>query len=251
MSRAGRVLLIVGVFISLIAGGVVFLLLATSQPKQADVPTTKMVIAFQNISSRTEILPEQVGLAEWPRALPTPVGAFDESDDVLGKLASVPISPGQPITDKMLIDKGEVKETHSHASLLIEKGNVAVALPVNVKSNVAEAIQVGDRVDVIATLKSQSTSTSALVTQRLLADILVLQVGPWPSPAAKSTSASTGATVLTLQLTEQDVLVLEHTQQIASAFTLVLRPALDRDVLPLEPVTFDYINQRFDYHLPR
>ncbi|MBI4787289.1 MAG: Flp pilus assembly protein CpaB [Chloroflexi bacterium] len=249
MNRAGRILLIFGVLLSIVSGLTVLVVLSLSQPQPAEVPTTKVVVAFQNISSRSEISPDQVGVADWPRALPTPTGGFPDSSSVIGKVATAPIPPGQPITDKLLIDKGDAKETHSNAALIIEKGSVAAAMPVTIKSSVAEAIQAGDRVDVLATFRSPNNG-SGVATQRLLADILVLQVGPWPSANAKQQS-TTGTSVLTLQVKEQDAAVLLYAEEFATEVSLVLRSAGDHDLPTLEPVTFDYINQRFGFKLPR
>ncbi len=251
MSRAGRLLFIFGVLIALISGFFVFILLMSNQPKPVQVPTTQVVIAFQNIAARSEVRAEQVGIAEWPRAVPTPAGGFATTVDVIGKLATAPIYPGQPMTEKMVIDKKEVKETHSNAALILEKGTVAMAMPVNSRSNVADAIQAGDRVDMIVTLRSTSqTGAGAAVTQRLLPDVLILQVGSWPAPGAQQQSAQSGA-IVTFQLKEQDALVLHYALESAGAITLVLRPANDHDLVTLEPVTFDYVNQRFGFKLPK
>lgn len=250
MNRAGRVLFIVGVFIALVSGAGVFLLLLISQPKPSEVPTTKLVIAFQEIPSRSEVNASQIGIASWPRAVPTPTGAFENPDDVVGKLSLVPVYPGQPILDKMVIDKADLKEAHSDAALLLEKGSVAIAMQVSVKTNVADAVQAGDRVDVVATFRSQSTSAataSAVATQRLLADVLVMEVGPW----SKAKENGVAYTIVTFQVKEQDALVLEYAMLHAENVTLVLRAANDREIVSLEPVTFDYINQRFGFKLPR
>jgi hypothetical protein len=83
--------------------------------------------------------------------------------------------------------------------------------------------------------------------QRLLADVLIIQVGPWPSPGSKSGGGTTGASVITLQLKEQEALVLEYALENASTVTLFLRPANDHDILSLDPVTLDYIIQRYGY----
>lgn len=250
MNRAGRLLFIFGVVIALGSGFFVFLLLALSnQNKPADVATTKLVIAVQNISPRTEIQANQLQRTDWPMALPTPIGGYEQISDVAGKLAIAPIAPGQPVTDRVVVDKKDLKETHSSAALILDKSNVGVAMPVTVKSSVAQAIQAGDRVDVIATFKSPGAGTGTS-TQRVLADMLILQVGNWPSPSADSKAQQpAGASVITLQLKEQDVLVLEYTQQFASDVTLVLRAAEDHEIIPLEPVTFDYVNQRFNFKL--
>lgn len=252
MNRAGRLLFIFGVVIALGSGFFVFLLLALSnQSKPADVATTKLVIAVQNISPRTEIQANQLQRTDWPAALPTPIGGYEQISDVTGKLATAPLAPGQPVTDRVVVDKKDLKETHSSAALILDKTNVAVAMPVTIKSNVAQAIQAGDRVDVIATFKSPGAGTG-IATQRVLADMLILQVGTWPGSDSKGQSqsqATSSIAVITLQLKEQDVLVLEYTQQFASDVTLVLRSAEDHEVLQLEPVTFDYINQRFNFKL--
>lgn len=251
MTRAGRALFLLGLLISLAAGFVIFVSLSFNQPKPVEVPTSKLVVAFQDIAPRSEIIPGHVGVAEWPRALPTPIGGFSDPDEVVGKLATSPLSPGQPITAKMVVDKKDLQQTHSNAALILDKGMVAIAMPISIKTDVAEAIQPGDRVDLIATFKPQSTATQgAVATQRVLADIPILQVGPWPNPTAKSQSGGS-ATVVTLQMKEQDALVLQYTMDFASSVTLVLRPANDHDLVTLEPVTLDYINQRFNFRLPK
>ncbi len=250
MTSAGRILFLIGILISLAAGAAVFISLSLNQPKPVEVPTTKLVVAFQEVAPRSEIVPGHVGVAEWPKALPTPVGAFTQPDQVIGKLATASLSPGQPITAKMVVDKKDLQETHSNAALILEKASVAIAMPISIKTDVAEAIQPGDRVDIIATFKSQNQNNQAVATQRVLGDVLVLQVGPWPAAGAKAQSGG-AATVLTLQLKEQDALALQYTLDFASSVTLALRPANDHDLIQLEPVTLDYINQRFNFRLPK
>ncbi len=255
MNRTGKLLLILGFLVSVFAGFGVFVVLTLSQPKPAEVQTTKLVIAFQNITPRTEITNDQVGAADWPRSLPTPVGGLSDPGDVIGKVSTIPIPPGQPIVSANLIDKSQNREAHSSAALLLDKGTVAKAMSVSVVSSVAAAIQAGDRVDIIATFTPLSTGTQQApsIVNRLLADVLIIQVGPWPAPGAKDQGANTGtgATVITVQLKEQDALVLEYALENAGTVTLFLRPANDHDILTLDPVTLDYIIQRYNYRVVR
>ncbi len=275
MRRAGAVFIILGVIFALLAGVALFVLFPR-QTQPVPEPTVDLVVAFQNIPQRTEIGPDQVGKASWPQHIPTPVGGYANPEDVIGKLAQVPISPGQPVVQQMLLDKGELKETHSNATYIIEPGTLAVALPVNTNSNVAEAIQAGDRVDLVATFTITGTQSTQgaeakgiVVTQRLLQDVLVLQVGTWPRPGppqqAQSTSPLGGGTttqvsastqsnpapvVVTLELKMQDVLVLKSMEANATDFTLALRSVNDHALANPTPATLDYLQQRFNFRLP-
>jgi Flp pilus assembly protein CpaB len=256
MRRGGRVLIILGMVLALIAGAGVYVALATAEPQSEPVKTTKLVMAVQPIVERSEVAPEQVVQVDWPLTIPTPVGAFEKPADVSGKFATVPIYPGQPLVDKMLIDKSELKDTHSNASLLLEKGTVAIALPVTINSNVANALQTGDRVDILATFTAppvatanQAPSAPLITTHHLMQDVLILQVGPWPSPNSKEQNSG-GSAVVTFQMQEQDALVLKYALENSSGLTLVLRPANDTELAKPEPVTIEYINKRFGYKFP-
>ncbi len=254
MKSGGRVLVLLGLVMALIAGAGVYILLGTADQGTAPVPTTKLVMASQRIEPRSEVLAEQLVEADGPQTIPTPMGAFAAPTEVTGKLALVPIDPGLPVTDKMVISKGDLKETHSNASLLIEKGSVAIAMGVSTTSNVANAIQTGDRVDILATLtgqpvsmSGQNTGPAVTASQRLLTDILLLQVGPWASCGGKGDCSSS---IVTFQLKEQDALVLKYALDQGGNLTLVLRAANDHQIDTLEPVTLEYINKRFGFKFP-
>ncbi len=251
MRRGGRIFVLFGLILALIAGGGVYVLLATATPTAEPVKTTKVVMAVQAITERSEVAPEQLGQADWPVTIPTPQGAYAEPTEVAGQLALRPLSPGQPVTQDMLIGKDENKEQHSYASMIIEKGSVGIAMPVGVSTNVANAIQAGDRVDILATWTVQPVLTNnanagppMIHTQRLLADILVLQVGVWPGPEGK---AEAGSAVVTFLLKEQDALVLKYSIEQSGGLTLVLRSANDHELWTTEPVTLEYIDKRFGF----
>jgi Flp pilus assembly protein CpaB len=256
MRRGGRVLVILGMVLAVIAGGGVYVVLANAEPQAEPVKTTKLVMSVQNIVERSEVAPEQVAQVDWPVTIPTPVGAFEKPTDAVGKFALVPIYPGQPLVAGMLIDKSQIKDTHSNAALLLEKGSVAIALPVTANTEVADAIQAGDRVDILATFTAQPVTTGnqsagqpLVASHRLLQNVLILQIGPWPNPGTKSQGGA-ATTVVTLQLNEQDALVLKYSLENSNGLTLVLRPANDTDLANPEPVTLEYINKRFGYRFP-
>ncbi len=254
MKRGGRIFVLLGLILALVAGGGVYYILAMANPGQEPPKTVKVVMAAQPIVQRSEIMPDQLIAADWPESIATPVGAVAEPTQVTGKLALVPVSPGIPIVDTMVISRGALTETHGNAAMILEKGWVAIAMGVGGTSNVANAIQTGDRVDILATFTAQpvgkageNTGAPLTATQRLLADILILQVGPWSGECGK---AECSASIVTFQLKEQDALVLKHAVDNGGNLTLVLRAANDTQLDNLEPVTLEYINKRFGFKFP-
>ncbi len=256
MRRVGAILIIVGAVLAMLAGLILFAFF----PRQAQPvlePTTSVIIAFQNIPERTEITADELGKMDWPQHIPTPIGAYSDSEAVTGKLSLVPIYAGQPIIDKAIVDKSQSKETKSNASLVLDPAMVAIALPVTVDSSVANAVQAGDRVDLLATFnlqpitgtqKVESAGPPVIVTQRLLQDVLIIQVGSWP--ATSNTQAVSGQTqsnvaMVTFQVSEQDALVVKYMQGQAQYFSLALRAANDHTLFNPTPVSVDYLKEHF------
>lgn len=257
MRRGGRIFIILGIVLALISGVGVFVVLASAEPQPVEVPTTKVVVAFQQVPSRSEVGADQVGQVDWPQRIPTPIGAYEEPSEVIGMLAKVPIYPGQPIIREMLISKDDAEARHSNAALILEKGFVAVAFGVTLNSDVAEAVQAGDRVDVLVTYLANvenpqgGMTNEYVVTQTTLQNVLVLQVGPWPGEASQqSSSGGGGVNVITVQVPEQDALVLKHVENTAQSYSLVLRAANDEEKFITEPVTLEYIDKRFNFNIP-
>ncbi len=255
MRRGGRIFIILGIVLAFIAGIGVFIVLVTAEPQPVEVPTTKLVVAFQQVPSRSEISADQVGQVDWPQRIPTPIGAFAEPVDVVGKLALVPIYPGQPIIDEMIISKESNEARHSNAALILEPGQVAVALGVSLDSSVADAIQAGDRVDLIVTYGTQVEASSVsgeqyVVTQTTLQNVLILQVGPWPQEGGETADGAGNVGILTVQLPEQDALALKHIEGTAQSYALALRAANDDQIFTTEPVTLEYLNKRFNFNIP-
>jgi Flp pilus assembly protein CpaB len=184
MNRASTILFALGFLIAIVSAAGMYFVLTSAQPKPVVADTVPILLAFQTIPGRTEITAEQVGLGQWPKTIPTPTGAFDSPENAVGKMALNPIYPGQAIINRDLLDKQKAKETHSNAAYILDKGTVAIAVPVSIRSNIAQAVQPGDRVDILVSFPVPRGAAPTLTTQRLLEDVLVLQVGTWPSPAA-------------------------------------------------------------------
>ena len=109
-----------------------------------------------------------VRLLELPKnSLPT--GAFENEDDVIGKIAAQTIFPGE------ILLEGRVVEHLGGSTLaaVIEPGMRAVSVAVNEIIGVAGFLLPGNRVDVLATKKAGNRNVKA---RTLLQDIKVLAV---------------------------------------------------------------------------
>lgn len=263
MRRGGRVLILLGLLLGLIAGGAVVLILLYSQPS-TDVDRTPVVIAAQPISQYSEITAEQVTLTQWPKVegFTMPAGALTDPKQVVGKLALTTIPQGQAIVSSQVISKSDALVKRSNLSYILDKGSVALALPLSLQSSIASALQPGDHVDLIATFDftpiTSTTGTApgplprtvitSTVTQRMLQNVLVIGVTPWNLPtSSQGQQQQAQASIATLQLTEQDALIFKFTESHAAEWTFVLRPVNDDQLYNPTPMTLDYINKKFGF----
>ena len=219
--RGGRIFIIVGVVLGL-GTMLAALFILSSAPSQPVIPTPvvptteRVIVAVQNIGEGTIVLPQTVELREKDVA-EIPIGALRDINRALGRIARQDIYQGQVVEDYMLISEMEILEEGLNASILIPKGKVAIALPIDTLSSVAYAVQEGDSVDVLMTLPfvdvdEQSQTKLPLIlsgeqcpgcvpvnpqiprmtTQLLVQDVSVLKVGEWgvsskPTPASEKT----------------------------------------------------------------
>jgi Flp pilus assembly protein CpaB len=164
--RRGRILIL---FALIVIFGVVaaYLVLRRRQPTapttepEAAIPSDMIfvVIAGQDIA-RGATIPEEGGvvISQMPADLvvETMISGPDEEGlraRVVGRRARMDIARGVPITEAMLTEKaGDVLGIGSDASLAIDPGYTAIAVPMSRLSGVAYALRDGDSVDVLVTL---------------------------------------------------------------------------------------------------
>lgn len=265
MRRGGKILVVLGLLLGLITAAVTFMMLANIPEPTTPIATRSVVVALQNIGGRSEIITGMVGTAQYP-AEAVPSGVYESTLDVVGKVALLPIYPGQLVMPQMVAAKPPqvITPTGSIASFVIPEGKVAMAFQVSDITGVAGAVQPGDTVDILLTLQSSQLPASPTptparpgtqaattgmeglpATQLLLQDVLVLHVGAW---AVAQASNAPPSSILTFVLDRQDALTLKGAQE-QGKIDLVLRRAGDRRVYDTEPVTLQYLNRRFKFNL--
>ncbi|MFW5696697.1 MAG: Flp pilus assembly protein CpaB [Phototrophicaceae bacterium] len=128
---------------------------ATEAPAETPLPTQELVdiiVSVQNISRGSLIPPDAVRFQPWPLDA-VPFNVVTSMDDVVGKRARTDIYVEQPVLTSYVVDDlASLAAVGSDASAIIPSGLVGIAMPIDVYTSVAYAIQPGDRVDIIISM---------------------------------------------------------------------------------------------------
>ncbi len=103
-NRRGKLVIILGVVLAIVAGGAAFYLITQAQEQagQGDIQKVKVVVAAQIIPARTPIQPGAVEVREVALDAVTQVGIVTDPGTLTGKVLAIPVSQGQPIYSNML-----------------------------------------------------------------------------------------------------------------------------------------------------
>ena len=174
--RRGRLYIVVGAVLAVLA----FALAAgiASLPLiQGSTGGTRVVVAAHDIKARTVISASDLTLAN---VSPAPPQAFTATKDVAGKGARVDIPAGMPLTANLVAPSGDLLSNSDVAYLPIPKGWIAVTVPTGEQVGVGGYVQVGDRINMLATINTavfgQSPARNVVLT--VFRDVDVLRVGP-------------------------------------------------------------------------
>lgn len=118
-------------------------------PTPIPIQFVKVVVAAQEIPRGLPIPEDGVILREWP-IQSFPVNGISETKDVIGSIARTDIPRESPILTTQLVDSlDKIAARGSDAALIIPPGLVAISVPIDRLTNVANAPKTGDYVDVI------------------------------------------------------------------------------------------------------
>ena len=141
------------------------------------VPLGDIVITTQNLDIGAPLNEENVKLEQWPMDR-IPPGAIRSLEETEGKYAGQFMFPSEPLLAAKLMD------SNVDSSTKIEKGYRVAAVKVSEESAVANLIKPGDRVDVIAYIKSRGSGDSQRA-KTFLRNIRVFAVNAETSRAIK------------------------------------------------------------------
>ena len=103
-SRRGRIIIILGVLLALVAGGTSFFLINQAQQSagQGSLQKVSIVVAARDIAPRTQIQATDVVLREVPLDAINATGVVTKPSDLIGAVLAIPVSIGQPIYVNMI-----------------------------------------------------------------------------------------------------------------------------------------------------
>ena len=232
----GRLFIIIGVILALVGFGLAILLPSLTgigHGGGASCPCDLVVYANKDISLRTQITTaDQLSVKSIPDTY-KPAGAVVIDSSNTGKssdvqnaaalkavknfIAEVDIAAGQPLLTSMLAKPGDIVNGAQAAYLPIPQGYVALTLPTSELTGVANYIQPGDYISVLAAAGTGKTGATATVFTQLH----VIRVGAAnlsvtaanSTAAASSNTAPVAPTSLTVVVTPCQAELIKWLQQ--------------------------------------
>ncbi len=217
----GRLFIIVGLLLAVLAGAGVFLLGGAlgGGGGIGGGSSTTVVIAKQAIPDRHTITADDLDTMKVGGTL---INAYTNKSDVLTLISQIQIAKGVVITSDMLGKDLSLISGTAPAYLPLPKGWVAMTIPTGEQQGVAGNITVGEYITVIASANitvfntggTQAPGPPKVVTKTVFYNVRVIRVGPasanvQPANGATSVGGTTGATggvssSLTVELTQCD-----------------------------------------------
>jgi Flp pilus assembly protein CpaB len=269
----GRLFIIVGLLLAILAGAGVFFLGGTLGGGGGAGPSITVVVAATAIPPRAALRTEDLTTQQVSGVF---TNVYHKVSDAVGLVAEVNISKGTIITADMLVkDVGLITATNAPAYLPLAQGYVAITVPTSEQQGVAGHITVGDYITMIASLQTtifnKSTTSSGppvTVVKTVFPGLRVIGVGPavintQPANGSGTTTTNPGqvggvSSSLTLEVTQCDaeylVWFLQNSQMrytLLSFHDYLAAPngpdATCKDVLAAQGVTADDVNKRYNF----
>lgn len=268
----GRLFIIVGLLLAILAGAGVFFLGGTLGGGGGSGPSINVVVAATTIPQRAAIRSEDLQIEKVSGVF---LNTYAKTSDVVNLVAEINISKGAIITSDMLVkDVGLITATTAPAYLPLAQGYVAITVPTSEQQGVAGHITVGDYITMIATAPLQLFAKPGAqpqlgnVVKTVFTNLRIIGVGPaiiatQPASGTGTTTSNPGAvggvsSSLTLEVTQCDseflVWFLQNTQlkyTLESFHDYLTAPtgpdSTCPNVLAAHGVTADDVNKRFAF----
>jgi len=189
--------------------------------KTSSIPTKPVVVAATDLQIGEEINRDATRVVEWP-ANALPANAFSDPNEVVGRGLLAPMIQNEPFLPMKLASK----EEGAGLPPVIPAGLRAVSVKVNEVIGVAGYVLPGTRVDVVATVSPNQTSTD-MTSKVILTNVPVLAAGTKVDRETdKNKPVAVSVVTLLVDPVQAERLTLAATE---GKIQLALRNPLDRE----------------------
>jgi len=195
--------------------------------------TVSIVVANADVPARAVITAAMLARRDYPKEL-VPSGALADEADAVGQTTLAAIPSGAAVLRGQII----AANGKTGSSLTIDPGKVLVSFPTNDPLTVGGFVDVGDHVDILATV-STGTGENTKRTQTTIQNLEVLQViGPTQQQPQRGTS-------LTFVVDHQTALVLKYLRDSQATIDLAVRSRSESQDVTTRSVDIIYLVQSF------
>jgi pilus assembly protein CpaB len=195
--------------------------------------TVQVLVAKTDIAARTVLTADLLARKDFPADL-VPAGAISSGDAAVGQTTLIPIARGQAIVAGQLSSA----EGQHGASLTLEAGKVLVAFPTSDPLTANGLVNIGDKVDILATVAA-GTGDTAKATQTTLQNLEVLDIlGP-------TKDAPQRATALVFAVDHQVAIVLKYLRDSQATIDLAIRSRSETQIAKTTSVDLGYLTSTY------
>ncbi len=246
-----------------------------AQPTPVVEAMMDIVITTHDMAIGTVINQEDIQTVTFPVSV-VPRDALLSIDEAVGKITKAHLITGEMVLQHHLADPTNISHDIGY---IIGDDQVLMAFPSTDLMSTLGVLQRGDTVDIFASMQVEVTPTiitlapgttseeqaaiSRLFTfdafQRIQVTAIVAEVvtesntatvvqgsaQPTPNPAEGKIKA------YLLALNPQDALVLKHMLDTGAIFDIVLRSPTSNELFDVNPVTVEYLLQRYELKIPK
>jgi len=263
--RRGILWLTTGVILAILAALLTLRFLSSVTPTSAapdQAVTVPVVVARSDIPMRTLLTEDMVMIRQMPPEL-VPMGAATTLDQVVGKISKADLVTGEVVLVERLADPARKGE---NILFTMPEDKVVIALPAEDLMSQAGLLKPGDKVDILYSLEMEAPEAAGgvtvggkLVTFAALQnqEISAIVLPGFRSKAVEGAEEVIGTElageldgkVILLAVDPQDALVLKHLKDAGGIVDFVLRAPTNEKLLRTQPVTEDFLTDRYQIEI--
>lgn len=247
--RIGVILIVAGFLLALVVGVVVYMQVEQAAEIAKRTPTVQVVVAVTDLPERVAIPAAAVAVTKVPADV-VPVEAATNIKDVVGKF------PLHKVYKSEVVIRSKLADTTGKTgpAFTLKEGMVATTISGSDLLSGTGAIRAGDRVDMLITLAltppitaGQEVASIPMVSQKLVQNLEVLNVGLFPGAAPAAGGAAPSSKGITFQVDHQTAVLIKWARDSGGVIDLLLRHPSDKEPVDTEAISLGYVFRNFKF----